>query len=112
MPVLAELKLLLGDKVEMGDSVAAAAAAAAAGEVGLHVFPRVAVAGEGIPAAAGEVLVLAAAEVAAAAAVEGVTLLILLRQMLQVSLEAGQALLIMVKLLLLQSLEQPAVPVH
>jgi hypothetical protein len=44
MPVLAELKLLLGDKVEMGDSVAAGAGAAAAGEAALPVFQQAAVA--------------------------------------------------------------------
>jgi hypothetical protein len=40
MPVLAELKLLLGDKVEMGDSVAAVVAAAAAGEAVTLVFQQ------------------------------------------------------------------------
>jgi hypothetical protein len=102
MRVLEELKLLQGDKVEMGDLAAAAAAVAAAGEVGIHVFPRAAVVVVGIPAAAGEVLVLAAAEVEEVAAGAGVPLPILPRQMLQVLLEVGQTRLIMVKLLLLQ----------
>jgi hypothetical protein len=44
MLVLVELKLLLGDKVEMGDSVAAAAAVAAAGEAATPVFQQAAVA--------------------------------------------------------------------
>jgi hypothetical protein len=112
MRVLAELKLLLGDKAEMGDSVAAVVVEAVVGEVGIHVFPRAAVVAAGIPAAEGEVLVSAAAEVVVVVVVAGVTLLILPRQMLQVSLEAGQALLIMVKLLLLQSLELQAVLAH
>jgi hypothetical protein len=51
-------------------------------------------------------------EQAAAAAAAVVTLPILPRPTFQVLLEEEQARLIMVKLLLLQSLEQQAVPAH